>query len=54
MYLIVDVLSATWTLLTQPEGGTYQCTQSGLFGEEITVPVADQTLTLDSSQFMRI
>ncbi|MEV7034426.1 Uma2 family endonuclease [Streptomyces sp. NPDC093272] len=54
VYLIVDVLSATWTLLTQPEDGTYQCTQSGPFGKEITIPVADRTLTLDSSQFMRI
>ncbi|MGW1621757.1 Uma2 family endonuclease [Streptomyces sp. NPDC002172] len=53
-YLIVDVLSATWTLLTQPEDGTYQCTQSGPFGKEIAIPVADRTLTLDSSQFMRI
>ncbi len=53
-YLIVDVLSGTWTLLTQPENGEYQCTQSGPFGKEIEIPVADQTLTLDSSQFMRV
>nr|WP_277347435.1 Uma2 family endonuclease [Streptomyces sp. JB150] len=53
-YLIVDVLSATWTLLTQPEDGEYRCSQSGPFGKEIEIPVADQTLTLDSSQFMRV
>ncbi|MEU8968737.1 Uma2 family endonuclease [Streptomyces monashensis] len=53
-YLIVDVLTATWTLLTQPDNGAYQCTQSGPFGREIKIPVADQTLTLDSSRFMRI
>lgn len=53
-YLIVDVLAGTWQLLTQPENGAYQCTQSGPFGKEIEIPVADQTLTLDSSQFMRV
>ncbi|MFC3576532.1 Uma2 family endonuclease [Streptomyces yaanensis] len=53
-YLIVDVLSASWQLLTQPENGTYQCTQSGPFGKDIQIPVADQTLVLDSSQFMRV
>ncbi|MFI6279058.1 Uma2 family endonuclease [Streptomyces sp. NPDC050988] len=54
VYLIVDVLAASWTLLTQPENGAYQCTQSGPFGKEIEIPVADQTLVLDSSQFMRV
>ncbi|MFI2199673.1 Uma2 family endonuclease [Streptomyces sp. NPDC020192] len=53
-YLIVDVLTGTWTLLTQPENGAYQCTRSGPFGKEIEIPVADRTLTLDSSQFMRV
>ncbi|MER6123720.1 Uma2 family endonuclease [Streptomyces sp. NPDC001795] len=53
-YLIVDVLSASWKLLTQPENGVYQCAQSGPFGKQIEIPVADQTLTLDSSQFARI
>jgi Uma2 family endonuclease len=53
-YLIVDVLAATWTLLTQPENGAYQCSRSGPFGKEIEIPVADQILTLDSSQFMRV
>jgi Uma2 family endonuclease len=53
-YLIVDVLAASWTLHTQPENGAYQCTSSGPFGKEIEIPVADQTFTLDSSQFMRV
>jgi len=53
-YLIVDVLAGTWTLLTQPENGAYQCTQSGPFGNEIEIPVVDQTLILDSSQFLRV
>ncbi|MEV5317460.1 Uma2 family endonuclease [Streptomyces sp. NPDC052687] len=53
-YLIVDVLSARWTLLTRPRQGQYQHEESGVFGDEIEVPVADQTLTLDSSQFVRI
>ncbi|MFF4754886.1 Uma2 family endonuclease [Streptomyces sp. NPDC002514] len=53
-YLIVDVLAASWTLLTQPENGAYQCSRSGPFGKEIDIPVAERTLTLDSSQFMRV
>ncbi|MFG3022613.1 Uma2 family endonuclease [Streptomyces sp. NPDC048254] len=53
-YLIVDVLSARWTLLTRPENDEYQHNESGVFGDRIEIPVADQTLTLDSSQFMRI
>ncbi|MEU6576942.1 Uma2 family endonuclease [Streptomyces sp. NPDC046805] len=53
-YLIVDVLAASWKLLTQPENGTYQCAVSGPFGKEIEIPVADQILTLDSSQFLRV
>ncbi|MEU0739197.1 Uma2 family endonuclease [Streptomyces sp. NPDC006134] len=53
-YLVVDVLAATWTLLTRPEDGAYRRTLSGVFGEEIDIPVGDRTLTLDSSQFMRV
>ncbi|MER6080468.1 Uma2 family endonuclease [Streptomyces sp. NPDC001833] len=54
VYLIVDVLSARWTLLTRPEDGEYQHQESGVFGDQISIPVADQTLTLDSSEFVRI
>ncbi|KPI25333.1 protein of unknown function DUF820 [Actinobacteria bacterium OK074] len=54
VYLVVDVVAGTWTLLTQPENGEYRCTQSGPFGKEIEIPVADQTLTLDSSQFIQV
>ncbi|MGW7242116.1 Uma2 family endonuclease [Streptomyces sp. NPDC054804] len=54
VYLIVDVLAARWTLLTRPQDGEYQHQESGVFGDRIEIPVADQTLTLDSSQFMRI
>ncbi|QHA04301.1 hypothetical protein GQF42_14295 [Streptomyces broussonetiae] len=53
-YLIVDVLTARWTLLTRLTDGEYQHRGSGVFGDQIEVPVADQTLTLDSSRFMRI
>ena len=53
-YLVVDVLTARWTLLTRPENGEYQYQQSGVFGDLIEIPVADQTLVLDSSEFMRI
>ncbi|GHD98097.1 Uma2 family endonuclease [Streptomyces alanosinicus] len=53
-YLIVDVLTARWTLLTRPADGEYQHRESGVFGDQIEIPVADRTLTLDSSQFMRI
>ncbi|MYR57729.1 hypothetical protein GTY54_16315 [Streptomyces sp. SID625] len=53
-YLVVDVLSARWTLLTRPEDGVYRHEESGAFGDEIRIPVADRTLTLDSSQFVRI
>lgn len=52
-YLIVDVLSARWTLLTRPLDGQYQHEESGVFGDEIEIAVAEQTLVLDSSQFMR-
>ncbi|MEW2508613.1 Uma2 family endonuclease [Streptomyces sp. NPDC046870] len=53
-YLIVDVLAGRWTLLTRPEDGEYQHQESGVFGDQIKIPVADQTLVLDSSQFIRI
>ncbi|EST23741.1 hypothetical protein M878_32775 [Streptomyces roseochromogenus subsp. oscitans DS 12.976] len=53
-YLIVDVLAARWTLLTRPADGEYQHRESSVFGDQIEIPVADQTLTLDSSQFQRI
>ncbi|MGW7817975.1 Uma2 family endonuclease [Streptomyces puniciscabiei] len=53
-YLIVDVLAARWTLLTRPVDGEYQHQESGIFGDQIQIPVADQTLTLDSSRFQRI
>ncbi|MFD9331621.1 Uma2 family endonuclease [Streptomyces sp. NPDC060065] len=53
-YLVVNVLSARWILLTRPVDGEYQHTESGIFGDEIRIPVADQTLVLDSSQFMRV
>ncbi|MHC5905380.1 Uma2 family endonuclease [Streptomyces sp. S6] len=52
-YLIVDVLAGSWKLLTQPEGSVYQCSTSGPFGKEIEIPVGEQVLTLDSSQFAR-
>ncbi|WP_254886238.1 Uma2 family endonuclease [Streptomyces sp. NA02950] len=53
-YLVVNVLTARWTLLTRPENGNYEHSVSGTFGEKIEIPVEDQTLVLDSSQFMRV
>ncbi|GGZ10654.1 Uma2 family endonuclease [Streptomyces poonensis] len=53
-YLVVDVLTARWTLMTRPEAGEYRHEESGVFGDPIEIPVADQTLVLDSSQFMRV
>ncbi|WPB93648.1 Uma2 family endonuclease [Streptomyces malaysiensis] len=53
-YLVVNVLTARWTLLTRPQGGTYRHAVTGDFGEKIEIPVEDQTLVLDSSQFMRV
>ncbi|WFB09867.1 Uma2 family endonuclease [Streptomyces sp. LX-29] len=53
-YLVVNVLTARWTLLTLPENDDYQHSESGKFGEEIRIPVGDQTLVLDSSTFMRV
>ncbi|MFJ8790496.1 hypothetical protein [Streptomyces sp. NPDC102462] len=53
-FLAVDVLAASWTLLTQPADGGCQCSQSGPFGKEIEIPVADRTLVLDFSQFTRV
>ncbi|MBL1096862.1 Uma2 family endonuclease [Streptomyces coffeae] len=53
-YLVVNVLTARWTLLTRPENGSYQHSVSGTFGEKIEIPVEDQTLVLNSSQFMRV
>lgn len=53
-YLVVNVLTARWTLLTRPEADGYQHTVSGTFGEKIEVPVGEQTLLLDSSEFMRV
>ncbi|MEU0968121.1 hypothetical protein ABZ357_22770 [Streptomyces sp. NPDC005917] len=48
------MLSARWTPLTRPDGGGYQHEESGVFGDRIEIPVPRQTLTLGSSQFMRI
>ncbi|MFI0819046.1 Uma2 family endonuclease [Streptomyces sp. NPDC021098] len=53
-YLVVNVLTARWTLLTRPQDGTYRHTVTGDFGEKIEIPVDDQTLVLDSSQFVRV
>jgi Uma2 family endonuclease len=53
-YLVVNVLTARWTLFTRPENGSYRHTVSGDFGEQIEIPVVEQTLVLDSSQFARI
>ncbi|WP_432588570.1 Uma2 family endonuclease [Streptomyces sp. HD1123-B1] len=53
-YLVVNVLTARWTLLTRPQDGSYRHTVTGDFGEKIEIPVEDQTLVLDSSQFMRV
>ncbi|WP_431773333.1 hypothetical protein [Streptomyces cucumeris] len=48
------MLTARWTLLTRPQDGGYRRTETGDFGEKIEIPVEDQTLVLDSSQFMRV
>jgi Uma2 family endonuclease len=53
-YLVVNVLTARWTLLTRPQDGSYRHTVTGDFGEKIEIPVEDQTLVLDSSQCMRV
>lgn len=53
-YLVVNVLTARWTLFTRPEEGAYQHTVSGTFGEKIEIPVADRMLALDSSEFVRV
>ncbi|GAA0644788.1 Uma2 family endonuclease [Streptomyces samsunensis] len=53
-YLVVNVLTGRWTLLTRPEDGSYRHTETGTFGEKIEIPVDDQTLVLDSSQFVRV
>ncbi|MFI0778943.1 Uma2 family endonuclease [Streptomyces sp. NPDC021212] len=53
-YLVVNVLTARWTLLTRPQDGTYRHTVTGDFGEKIEIPVDDQTLVLDSSEFVRV
>ena len=52
-YLIVDVLAGSWKLMTQPEDGVYQCSTAGPFGKEIEIPIGEQVLKLDSSQFAR-
>nr|BFD85179.1 hypothetical protein StreXyl84_45800 [Streptomyces sp. Xyl84] len=53
-HLAVGVLAARWTLLARPADGVHRHEEPGDFGNEIRVPVADQTLSLDSSQFVRI
>lgn len=53
-YLVVNVLTGRWTLFTRPEDGRYQHSVSGPFGEKIEIPVAEHTLVLDSSQFLRV
>lgn len=53
-YLVVNVLTGFWTLLTRPQDGNYRHTETGTFGEKIEIPVDDQTLVLDSSEFVRV
>ena len=53
-YLVVNVLTARWKLLTRPQEGNYRHTVTGDFGEKIEIPVDDQTLVLESSQFARV
>lgn len=53
-FLAVVALAASRSLLTQPADGVHQCSQSGPFGKETEIPVADRTLVLDSSQFLRV
>jgi Uma2 family endonuclease len=53
-YLVVNVLTARWTLFTRPEDSSYRHTVSGDFGEKIEIPVAEKILVLDSSEFLRV
>ncbi|MEO3750860.1 Uma2 family endonuclease [Streptomyces sp. B6B3] len=53
-YLVVNLLTGRWTLFTRPADGEYQHTVIGAFGEKIEIPVAERTLVLDSSEFLRV
>lgn len=50
-YLVLDVLTAEWTLFTEPEAGAYTRTCTGNFGSEIPVEVAGEPRPIDSGEF---
>jgi Uma2 family endonuclease len=50
-YLVVDVLTAEWTLFTEPREGAYTLTTTGNFGAPIPVEVAGQPHPIDSGEF---
>lgn len=50
-YLVLDVLTAEWTLFTEPQDGTYTRTCTGPFGSAIPVTVDGEPHAIDSGQF---
>ncbi|MCF3103857.1 Uma2 family endonuclease [Streptomyces roseoverticillatus] len=50
-YLVVDVLSAEWTLFTEPRDGAYTLSSSGPFGKQIPVEVNGSQYPIDSGEF---
>jgi Uma2 family endonuclease len=50
-YLVVDVLTAEWTLFTEPREGAYTLTATGNFCAPIPVEVAGQPHPIDSGEF---
>ena len=53
-YLVVDVLSAEWTLLTAPQDGGYTLSTSGPFGTPVPVEIDGVPYPIASGEFERL
>jgi Uma2 family endonuclease len=53
-YLVVDVLTAEWTLFTEPRDGSYTLTSTGNFGSLIPVEIEGKPYPIDSGKFRHL
>jgi hypothetical protein len=49
--LVLDALTESWMLLSNPSDGAYTAITTGDFGEPIPVEVAGEPYPIDSGQF---
>lgn len=53
-YLVLDVLTAEWTLFTEPRDDAYTRTSAGNFGSPIPVEIGGQPYPIASDEFERL